>query len=314
MAYIQIKDNFPIVQMNLRAPIQDSSSFWTGKPIARWIWILAGFGVWAVWSTGPADTSPGKVVHTTPKTQAIPMKSACYVMGARKNYSDERPSHRICLSAYSLDRHEVTVERYSRCVAAGRCPKPVAHAAGHPTRRRCNWNRSGHRTHPINCVTWRQASSYCGWAGGRLPTEAEWEHAARDTRAATGLRARATCAYAILASAQSPVRLGCGAGGTRPVGTSPRDRSGMGVEDLTGNVSEWVADWFALGYYRHSPGQDPQGPRRGRTHGVRGCSFQCVPGSRLLAPTARQFAATWDPSIGFRCARSHKDPAEGGPK
>jgi len=229
-------------------------------------------------------------------------------MGARRNYSDERPSHRVCLSAYSLDRTEVTANRYAKCVATGRCPKPVAYDPGHPTRRRCNWGRSSHGAHPINCVTWRQAKQFCAWAGGRLPTEAEWEHAARDSRSAAKLRAQAGCTYAVLASVRrpGPVRLGCGAGGTRPVATSPGDRSRAGVEDLTGNVSEWMTDWFALGYYSHSPAQDPHGPRRGRAHSVRGCSFQCVPGSRLLQPTARQFAATWDPTIGFRCARSKK--------
>lgn len=255
----------------------------------------------------PAGTAPGTAARALPGgAPAVHLKAACFVLGANRNYSDERPAHRVCLSAYGLDSREVTVRRYARCVAAKRCSAPVAHDAGHPTRRRCNWRRAGHGTHPINCVTWRQASGYCAWAGGRLPTEAEWEHAARRTRGDTRRRARATCSYAVLASSSHPVRLGCGAGGTRPVGTSPGDRSGAGAEDLTGNVSEWVADWFSLGYYSRSPATDPQGPPRGRAHSVRGCSFQCVPGSRLLAPTTRLFAATWDPTIGFRCARSRR--------
>jgi formylglycine-generating enzyme required for sulfatase activity len=281
-------------------------------PITLRLWLLGGIVLMLVWGSTPASTSPSNAPRATtpktPSTPAIELASACFVMGTRGNYSDERPPHRVCLSAYSLDRHEVPVAHYSRCVAAGGCPKPVAHNAHHPTRRRCNWGRSGYGTHPINCVTWRQARQFCHWAGGRLPTEAEWEHAARDSRSATGRRTRADCSYAILASTGSPgpVRLGCGAGGTRPVTTSSGDRTGAGVEDLTGNVSEWMADWFALRYYRHSPAQDPQGPDGGRAHSVRGCSFQCVPNSRLLAPTTRQFAVTWDPSLGFRCARSDK--------
>jgi len=227
-------------------------------------------------------------------------------MGARRNYSDERPAHRVCLSAYRIDRHEVTVSRYARCVTAGRCPKPVAHAKGHPTRRLCNWGRVGRGVHPINCVTWTQARQFCTWAGGRLPTEAEWEHVARQSRGDLLRRARASCTSAVLASSTHPVRLGCGAGGTRAVGTSPGDRSSNGVEDLTGNVSEWMGDWFSLGYYSRSPAKDPRGPKSGRAHSVRGCSFGCVPDSRLLTPTARQFSGTWDPTLGLRCVGARR--------
>ena len=268
--------------------------------------ILAGASVLLFCGSTPAGTAPVNTAAKAGIPPTIRQKAACFVMGARRNYSVERPPHRVCLSAHALDRHEVTVRRYARCVAARRCPKPVAYDKSHPTQRRCNWGRGGHDAHPINCVTWRGASQYCAWTGGRLPTEAEWEHAARSSRGDTRRRTGASCTLAVLASATHPVRLGCGAGGTRRVGTSPGDRSHAGVEDLTGNVSEWVGDWFSLGYYRRSPAKDPRGPKRGRAHAVRGCSFQCVPGSRLLAPTTRGFAATWDPTIGFRCARSRR--------
>ena len=226
-------------------------------------------------------------------------------MGSNVNYADERPAHRVCLTGTTLDRNEVTVAAYARCVARHRCGAPVSHQGSHPTRKRCNWRSSGRGKHPVNCVTWKQARQYCVWAGKRLPTEAEWERAARDSRRLRLRRRRATCAMAVIA-ADSGRRLGCGAGGTRRVGSRAGDRSTTGVMDLTGNVSEWVADWFSLGYYRGSPERDPRGPRRGRSHAVRGCSYQCVPGSRLLRPTARQFSATWDPTIGFRCASRGK--------
>lgn len=264
--------------------------------------VLAVCGATAFPSSG-AETAPGTARGAQADTPSAGFKAGCFVMGANRNYADERPAHRICLSAYRLDKREVTVAQYARCVTAKGCKPPVAHAPRHPTRRRCNWRRAGRSAHPLNCVTWSQAMAYCAWTGGRLPTEAEWEHAARADRGAIRRRTGFGCGQAVLAQGHHQVKLGCGSGGTRPVGTSPSDRSSAGVEDLTGNVSEWVADWFAGGYYRRSPSQDPRGPRRGRAHSVRGCSFQCVAGARLLAPTARMSSVTWDPSLGFRCAR-----------
>jgi formylglycine-generating enzyme required for sulfatase activity len=86
------------------------------------------------------------------------------------------------------------------------------------------------------------------------------------------------------------------------VGQHPADRSRFGLLDVLGNVSEWTADWYAVLYYKRSPLRAPRGPRRGRVRVVRGCSYRCVPGSRLLRRTARQPAGSWDPTIGLRCA------------
>ncbi len=264
--------------------------------------VLLGICLLALIGSRPASTAPASGSATP--SSAVGLKAACFIMGANRNYSDERPAHRVCLSSFVLDRHEVTVAAYDRCMKAGRCKAPVVYDVGHPTRRRCNGGRTGRGNHPINCVTWQQARQYCAFNGGRLPSSAEWELAARRRFAGGRRRDTARCDVAVLARPGASLELGCGAGGTRAVGTSPGDRSKAGVEDLTGNVSEWTADWFALGYYRRSPAKDPHGPRRGRARAVRGCSYQCVPGSRLLTPTARQFSATWDPTIGFRCARS----------
>ena len=118
----------------------------------------------------------------------------------------------------------------------------------------------------------------------RLPQEAEWERAAFGMRPGAWPRAKQTA----------------------PVGTRPKDRSRAGVLDLGGNVSEWTADWYAKAYYKRSPEKQPRGPKSGRAHSVRGCHFRCPKGSRLRRATTRHYSATWDPTIGFRCARGRR--------
>lgn len=235
--------------------------------------------------------------------------TGCFRMGSRHGYADERPPRRICLSRFRILRREVTVGAYGRCRRAGRCAQPAAFDATHPTRRHCNWGRPGRDAYPVNCVTWEQAERFCTSLGGRLPSEAEWE------RAAVGAKrgpfpwgsAPATRADAVIG------RIGPHGGNraTEPVGSHPRDRSRFGLLDVVGNVSEWVLDWYAVKAYRHEREQNPRGPHRGRLHGIRGCSYRCPIGSKLLRRTARQAAGSWDPTIGFRCVLPGRSPRRG---
>lgn len=270
-----------------------------GPALLTGAWLAAGLGGPAGRAAEPSNRPAG----------LIKIPAGCFRLGSSRGFADERPAHRVCLDRYAIDQTEVTVAAYSRCVAAGRCRPPVAFAATHPVRRQCNWQRPGRARHPVNCVGWAAARAYCAWRGGRLPTEAEWERAAR--LASRGSRSRAlfpwgrapaTCKRTRIARRRGhAVSPGCGQGGTAEVGRYPADRTPQGVVDLVGNVSEWVGDRFSRTYYKSSPGRNPNGPRRGRAHGVRGCSFACVPGSLLLRVTARQYGMTWDPTIGFRC-------------
>ena len=271
------------------------------SPWTRLLWVaialLIPAGIEAAPTTAPSDSAA---------TPMVRIPSGCFALGSQHNYSDERPRHRVCLSRFQLDRTEVTVAAYARCVKAGRCTPAIGYQGRHPTRRYCNAGHAGFGRHPINCVTWAQARAYCAWRHKRLPTEAEWERAARGTAPGPYLfgRTAPTCALAVIAKVvKGRFVPGCGQGSTLPVGSRPRDRSREGVLDLTGNVSEWAADPFELGYYKHSPEHDPRGPKHSRTHAVRGCHFRCPPGSRLLHRTARMYSNTWDPTIGFRCAR-----------
>ena len=108
---------------------------------------------------------------------AIP--AGCFTMGMNGAARNVRPAHQVCLSAFSMDRYEVTVADYAKCVKAGRCLPAGISPLSSPHRKYCNWGQKGRRDHPVNCVSWYQADQFCQWAGRRLPTEAEWEYGAR---------------------------------------------------------------------------------------------------------------------------------------
>jgi formylglycine-generating enzyme required for sulfatase activity len=158
-------------------------------------------------------------------------------MGAYDGQSDEQPVHWVTVPSFDMLKTEVTVSQYGDCVAAGACTEP-----GDGSTR--NWGDLGYEDHPVNYVTWQQAADYCGWAGGRLPSEAEWEYAARsqgqDIDYPWG-SAAPTCQYAVVMEETSR---GCGTERTWPVCSKQAGNSAQGLCDMVGNVSEWVQDWY----------------------------------------------------------------------
>jgi formylglycine-generating enzyme required for sulfatase activity len=175
-----------------------------------------------------------------------------------------QPVHGVRLSAFCIDRSEVTVAAYGRCDAAG-CTAPGSEAG-------CNALSSGRDEHPVNCVAWEQARAYCRWRGGDLPTEAQWEFAARGGDARTYPWGEA------LPDAQ----LSWSGGSARPTGTSPvgsfRDGdTPNGLVDMAGNVWEWVLDWNSI-YSGDGTTEvvDPTGPTvPGMGHVFKGASWIC---------------------------------------
>jgi len=156
---------------------------------------------------------------------------------ADKNCELDEPVDRtVILPSFWMDRTEVTVAEYARCVKAKACKAPRKGSY-------CNWNKKGRARHPVNCVTWTQAYDYCQWAGKRLPTEAEWEKAARgcDGRIYPWGDESATCKQAVMEDGD-----GCGRKGTRPVCSRPSGNSPYGLCDMGGNVWEWIAEWYTV--------------------------------------------------------------------
>lgn len=208
-----------------------------------------------------------------------------FVMGG--DFDEERPRHRVLLDAFWLDRYEATNAQYAEYLRATGVPEPHY------------WNKSdrfhsGEKfpQHPVVGISWADAKSFCEWKGKRLPTEAEWEKAARGGR--DGF------AYPW---GDHPDRLFANfeGQGTMPVGSYPPND--YGLYDMTGNVWEWVSDWFDPHYYENSAESNPRGPDSGKDKVLRGGSWVDGIGPNRVAhrhwyPLAGQYK--W---LGVRCAR-----------
>jgi formylglycine-generating enzyme required for sulfatase activity len=207
-------------------------------------------------------------------------------------HADEKPMRTVSLAAFEIDKTEVTQAEFTACVLAGSCAPPwPATAGGVP----CVWDCQN-ADHPAGCITWEQAKAYCAWAQKRLPTEAEWEKAARGTdgRKYPWGNGEPTCNEVNMT--------GCGehsdAVGAHPSGASP-----YGVLDMAGNMVEMVADWYDAAYYSVAPDVDPKGPASGTRYVGRGGGF------RSEAEWQRASSRDWydledlGMPLGFRCAR-----------
>ena len=234
-------------------------------------------------------------------------------MGAHGGEMDAAPPHRLYLPAYYIDRYEVTVADYRVCVERGACSEPYAGPLAYRLdfeARYTNWDKPDRDHYPVNAVTWYQAETYCGWAGKRLPTEAEWEKAARGTdqrRYPWGDEAPdkgPECTRAIMMWAG--LGFGCGHDGSAPTGTLPEGASPYGAMDMVGNVWEWVADWYDPDYYAQSPDTMPHNAEASGYRALRGNSWYYVdPIPDLRAANRFRFKPLrWVPYVGARCARA----------
>jgi serine/threonine-protein kinase len=222
---------------------------------------------------------------------------------------DELPLRQVSVDAFFIDKTEVRVSDYARCVVAGMCSarriKGYALEGGpYVPSPKCNWEQMHRERHPINCVTHEDAARYCEYAGGRLPTEAEWVRAARgdDQRQYVWGDQPASCLYAVMTEESDE---GCGQRHTWAVAQKSKDQSPFGARDMAGNVREWVGDWYDAHYYRAAPGANPAGPAAGVERVAMGGSFGTAV-ARLMRISKRESYQPTTRSIhlGFRCARS----------
>lgn len=245
---------------------------------------LVGFVTATAAAASPAATAPASLMVAIPSDTLVTSAAAA-------------------VAPFELDATEVTVDAYAACVRAGACSAPDSFTAAstYEPKALCNWRHpEGRGSHPINCVDWQQATTYCAWVGKRLPSDAEWEHAA--TRSgrypwgdeepdatklnACGPECGTTAATKGLMGAK---RAAWGAdrfGETAPVGSYPNGDSPDDVQDLAGNVWEWTTGAVGGG----------RSVRGGSFYSVTAASVEGA--SRSSAPASQRSFA-----VGFRCAR-----------
>jgi hypothetical protein len=223
-----------------------------------------------------------------------------FLMGSDKK--SESPSHNVWLDAFWIDRTEVTNAMYSKCVQAGVCTTPLDYRShSHPS----YYDNPMYSNYPVINVNWYQANAYCQWAGRRLPTEAEWEKAARgnDGRIYPWGKQSPTASLLNFYYYNKD---------TVAVDLYPNSTSPYGVLNMAGNVWEWVYDWYGESFYGVSPSRNPGGPSKGTTHVLRGGGWASDANQvRVTTRSGDLKPNEANDRIGFRCLLS---PSVNSPK
>ena len=221
-------------------------------------------------------------------------------MGSNEGDADEKPAHTVYMDAYYIDKYEITNEQYELCVQLNICKRPIDYSS---YQRPSYFGNRLYALYPVVNVTFEMARSYCeDWRGASLPTEAQWEKAARGTSSSTfpwgeGIN----CNYANYQdSACKRTR------DTLPVTSFPQGVSEYGVYNMSGNVWEWVKDWYSPAYYLRSPAENPLGPEHamvGIYYIKRGGGFHADWESQRVTNREKNNPTNYGSDLGFRCAR-----------
>jgi formylglycine-generating enzyme required for sulfatase activity len=240
-------------------------------------------------SGGSAGSTPFSCPGSQSSGEMVAVAEGEFLMGCNETLdteceSDEMPGHAVFVSAFEIDKTEVTQEQFAACVHADACAPPSG-----------EWDCNA-PTLPASFVNRDQAMDYCEWAGKRLPTEAEWEKAARGTdgRKFPWGNQAPDCTLSNME--------GC-AGKPDPTGSHPTGASPYGALDMAGNMVEIISDWYDPAYYSNAPTSDPQGPANGERFVGRGGGWKSD--AFWHRASVRDWYDLEDAgtSFGFRCAR-----------
>jgi len=294
---------------------------------------LVGLTLALIGRSAPAPISYRGPVSREDMAGMIRITGGEFVMGREGSHADEAPAHEVAVDVFWLDAHEVTNREFAAFVAAtghitraereGRCWAYVAGATQFEALPGTDWRHpqgpdsslDDRWDHPVVCVSWHDARAYAEWAGKRLPTEAEWEYAARAGSAAHAIARAAAATHADPGLDRMDANIWEGTWPennllddghyyTAPVASySP---NGWGLHDMIGNVWEWTGDWYAADYYADSPRHGPTGADGGDTRVARGGSWFCS--ANYCGAYSTHFRGASPPdrafnNVGFRCAR-----------
>ncbi len=228
-----------------------------------------------------------------------------FTMGSDSGVSDEQPVHTVTLDAFWIDQTEVTNKMYSTCVEAGICEEPTNKSFSNLY---SYYGNNAYDNYPVIYVDWTMAKTYCEWVGRRLPTEAEWEKAARGSDGRI---------YPWGNEIPSLMRLNYNnsEGGIKEVGQYPDSASPYGALDMAGNIWEWVADWYDASYYATlgENARNPQGPASGQYRVLRGGSWYYY-GNNVRSAYRWSLPEFGDSHhVGFRCAVSANEEGQSSP-
>lgn len=255
-----------------------------------------------IWVLGMALFSAG-VASAGGYEDMVLVSGGEFVMGSSTGDADERPEHVVTVTDFFIDCFEVTNDTYAAFLnEAGNVSEEGAEYLLLESED-CRIDRvkgrfaaeEGYGDHPVTMVSYHGAEAYARWAGKRLPTEAQWEKAARG--GLTGKDYPWGDDITTLSANYGRKRMG-----TAPVGTFAPNR--LGLYDMSGNVSEMVSDYYDGHYYRSSPSADPKGPQTGTVHVVRGGSWLSdAAGVVVSAREAGVLSYIGLPNVGFRCVK-----------
>ncbi|MBI3741851.1 MAG: SUMF1/EgtB/PvdO family nonheme iron enzyme, partial [Chloroflexi bacterium] len=242
-----------------------------------------------------ATPAPGTVQRRgNDNAEMVYVPAGDFTMGSNDGRSLEKPVHTVFLDAFWMDKYEVTNALYKKCVDAGKCSAPRESKS---YTRSSYYGNAQYNNYPVIYVSWDDAIKYCAFANKQLPTEAQWEKAARGTD-------KRIFPWGDIFDANKLNSSERGKGDTTVVGSYPNGASPYGVMDMAGNVLEWVADWYDSNYYSSSPRNNPKGPSSGQDRVLRGGSWYVSFNQVGAAYRAAEPLDIWSNVLGFRCVES----------